>query len=485
MPSILIGNSYSRLSEFPPEVVEIVKMSLTYKDQEVYFERQRLLRQLHIAKNTNNLRYYYGIKKSLEELPPAEICLLHGTKFPTGLLDVVQDTLERSYFASYETLDKRSRPDPYELYTWRNKPSLRYYQKDMVKAGTEEGRGVFSASIGSGKTLVAVQLTKDLGVNTVFIAPSVALREQTFEVYKYHFGPKYVMQVDTKSLDKKKLKPIRIVTVQTLASLQKKGRLQEVFKDVDCFIIDEAHRQAAASYTNLLKELDHVYFRYSLTGTFLRNDSKTLDLHSITSKVLYHYPPKQATQEGYIVPVKYFTKKLPGSPSRSYQQEYRKNYCGSQVVLEWVADLIDDVIPKDNQVLILVEQKEKAGKILSEWLNYLQISHTYISGDDNKKLVKDVIRDFNDKKIRILIATKILGEGVDLVSAQHLLNLQGGKGVTKFVQAIGRAVRPHPDKDCAYVYDIIFESTNYLYKHAEIRMRTFHEWFEGDIKSLD
>lgn len=484
MPTLCINNSYSTLEKFPSNIMELVRKELTYRNKEVGFEKQRLGKAMQIAQHRGNLKYFYALKKQLSELPPEIVCLLKGNQFPSGLLDRVEMALERAKYGSYELRDERVRPKPYHIFRWRNKPSLRYYQEEMVKRGVEVGRGVFSASIGSGKTLTAVALTKELGVNTLFIAPSVALRDQAAKVYSQVLGPKHVSKITTTDATKK-LKSIRVVTIQTLNSLRHKNMLELVTKDVDCMFIDEAHRQGAASYIDLLPDLSHVYYRFSMTGTFLRNDSRTMELHSVTSKILYHYPPSKAAEEGYIVKPTLYTKIIWGNAHKNYQKEYKMNYCSNPEMFEWVASLIKTSIPQEDPVLVLVEQKETAGKVMSDWFEHMGIPHIYLSGDDKKKKVNETIEAFNEGKVRVLIATKILGEGVDLVAARHLINLQGGKGVTKFVQAIGRAVRLHPGKVYAKIYDVHFKNTNYLEKHTQIRIQTFKEWFEGETILLD
>jgi superfamily II DNA or RNA helicase len=135
-------------------------------------------------------------------------------------------------------------------------------------------------------------------------------------------------------------------------------------------------------------------------------------------------------------------------------------------------------VASDQQVLILVNKKDKAGKIFHEVLQAHGIDASYISGDDSKEVINNTIADFNDKKINILIGSSVVGEGIDVRSTDHLLMCQGGKSEVVIVQAVGRVVRLYEDKHAAIVHDFNFVNTKYMQKHYEQRLNIYDRNFE-------
>jgi superfamily II DNA or RNA helicase len=236
----------------------------------------------------------------------------------------------------------------------------------------------------------------------------------------------------------------------------------------------------STSYTELLEGISHVYYRYGFSGSFLRNDSKTLDMWGILSNVLYEYPAKKAIADGYITPVEFRMISMEGIPKRVYHKEYEENYCGSTAILLEIKRILSK-IRKGKQVLILVKQKSKSGDIIHKFLKKNGIENSYISGDDKKEKISDTIKRFNEKKINILVGSKVIGEGIDINSTEELILATGGKSEIEIIQAVGRAVRLSEGKDKAIVYDFDFEDTKFLTKHTQERIRIYKEQFDGKI----
>lgn len=482
---LFIENSFSRIQGASSEILEELKAALTYEDASIKMERQQLLKKMAYAKGINNRKLLFASKARFDELGPKEIvCWFDEGSFPTGHLSIVEGIL-REKAVTYSRMELREVPSPTETFRWNVRPpELRYYQQEMVNLCLNEHRGVLEASVGSGKTNVQVQLVKELEVITLIVLPSSPLVSQAQRVFEKAFGKKRVEVVSTAKVKKaKSLKPIRLVTIQTLASLQKQGLVKGVLQDVHLLILDEFHHAGSASYTNILQEIDHIYYRFGFTGTFLRNDSKTLDMWGFLSQKLYSYPAYKATLEGFLTPVEFMIHELPGRASKKYQKEYALNYGDNPILLEAVQEILGSA-DREEQILILVDRKDSVGKILHEYLSEVGFANTYISGDDPKEVISEAIQSFNDKEVRILIGSMVIGEGIDLYSTDRLIMARGGKSEIAMVQAIGRAVRLAVGKKKARVHDFHFVDTFYMTKHLKIREEIYRTTFGGDIKSI-
>jgi len=154
------------------------------------------------------------------------------------------------------------------------------------------------------------------------------------------------------------------------------------------------------------------------------------------------------------------------------------------VLLNTIADIVK-TIPMGEQILILVDRKDKAGNLISDWLTDMGYANKYISGDDKKEAIKEAIDGFNELKYNILIGTTVIGEGIDIRSTKHLIIGGGGKSEIKLVQSVGRAVRLYPGKEKAYIYDFDFLNTRFLGQHLRKRVMIYKDHFAGEVREYE
>lgn len=486
---IVLENSFATITDYTPTEYKIVEIILTYIDTHKEREKQALFMAYNKATRIGYMRKAAFIATKLAAIGDCEVCLLKNNTFPTGLLRKVTEALDKALsmpkyadkVTQYEIVDTRLSIEPYNIFRWYNQPpSLRPYQSDCLELAKAKHRGTFECAVGTGKSLIAANIIKDLGVNTLYIVPSSALVVQTSNLFCLYFGKDKVQTITTAQIkSKKKLKPIRIVTIQTLASLQKQGLLDHLIGDVHMVMIDEAHHGAASSYINLLPAINHIFYRFNFSGTYTRNDSKIMELWGVCGECLYSYNAADAIKDKYLTPVNFKIVRLRGRPGGTYQEDYTDNY-GSKEFLDAIISQVNS-IPEDKSILILVDRKEAVGHQIRDWLKINNIDSTYMTGDNHREDVKDAIEAFNDKKIRILIASQILGEGVDIRSTDYLILARGGKSDIAITQAIGRAVRLYPGKEQAIVIDFEFINSTWLKKHTRKRIENYANEFAGQI----
>lgn len=481
---LIIQNSFSKIEgEISADVNQLLTQVMTYKN-DIEAERGQLFYQMKNARRNGNNQQFYALKAALTKLEKNEyVCLYKNNQFPTGLLNIAIEALN-ALNVQYETNDLRESPGETAILRWVNPPwDPRYYQNEMIDLGLKAGRGVFEAAVGSGKSLVMAYLIKKISCNSLIVVPSRGLSGQLYNDFSSWFGSQNVELLDAAKIRKiKKPKAISIVTVQSLGSLVKSGEFAEFAKHIDALYVDEVHHAGASTYTSLLKDLEHVYYRYGFSGTFLRNDNKTLEMWSFLSNVLYQFPAHRAIQEGYLTPVQVLIHSMKGRPNIKYQTEYDNTYCANPELLEKVAEITSNF--PESQMLILVNKKDKCGLVIHEYLNSVGIENSYISGDNDKDEINQTIRDFNDKNIRVLIGSSVIGEGIDVRSTDHLIMCQGGKSEITMVQAAGRVLRLYEGKTQAYIHDFRFEGTRYMIKHADEREEIYRRNFECPIHYL-
>lgn len=490
---IVKGNSYCKIKSYTPIERKLVVTSLTYNDAEKQKQSVYLKKAYAKAKAAGQLKKAGYLAGMIKQLGDFNVCLMYeNDTFPAGLLFKVQELWDKakaspkyaSQIGELTVEDSRVQPEPYNIFRWENTPPpMRYYQEECLKIAMEKHRGTFELAVGSGKTLLAANIIKQTGVNTLFVVPSSALSQQTYNVFSRYFGAKNVQMINSKDIKaKKKLKPILISTVQTLASLVKQGEIRHITNHIQSLMIDEAHHSASDSYTKLLPYLDNVYYRFNFSGTYTRNDSKIMELWGICDEKLYKYNAAQATKDKFLTPVEFKIKTLHGTAHSSYHTEYHTNY-SSKLFMDAVVQCVKGT-PNDKQILILVDRKDLVGQQIQDWLKIAGYKSVYVTGDNDKKELAQAMQDFNEKKSRILIASSVLGEGADITSTDVLIMARGGKSEIAVTQAIGRAVRLAVDKKIATVIDFYWVGPKWLGKHTKLRIDTYVEEFNGKIVQI-
>ena len=91
--------------------------------------------------------------------------------------------------------------------------------------------------------------------------------------------------------------------------------------------------------------------------------------------------------------------------------------------------LIKELVDKEKQTLILIKNIEH-GKILNEMIE----DSIFVSGVDDIEYRKEIIEDFDNKKINTIISTNIFNEGISISSINQLIIASGGKSKIETIQ---------------------------------------------------
>ena len=107
------------------------------------------------------------------------------------------------------------------------------------------------------------------------------------------------------------------------------------------------------------------------------------------------------------------------------------------------------------------------GHLLSESLQFLGIkSIDFVHGTDKNRDQK--IEDFKSGKIKTLVSTTILKEGVNIPIISKLIYAAGGKAKVDLKQWMGRLERLHEDQEDFIMHDF-YDIGPYVEKHSRAR----------------
>ena len=163
-------------------------------------------------------------------------------------------------------------------------------------------------------------------------------------------------------------------------------------------------------------------------------------------------------------------------------------------LLEFVKQLKSDKILKKQKLLIFTESKETAEYLKKNLSKMLKEDCLMYHGGSKKHLLKTVISNFDAKakkpedKYRVLIATEVLSEGINLHKSNVVINYDIPWNPTRMIQRVGRVNRVDTLFKKVYTYNFFptLQSNNIikLQESAIAKIGYFIEMLGNDAKLL-
>ncbi len=163
-------------------------------------------------------------------------------------------------------------------------------------------------------------------------------------------------------------------------------------------------------------------------------------------------------------------------------------------LIEFVKQLKSDKILKKNKILIFTESKETAEYLKKNLSKMLKEECLMYHGSSKKHLLKTVISNFDAKakkpedKYRILVATEVLSEGINLHKSNVVINYDIPWNPTRMIQRVGRVNRVDTTFKKVYTYNFFpTQQSNDIIKLQEAaiaKIGYFIEMLGNDAKLL-
>jgi superfamily II DNA or RNA helicase len=413
-----------------------------------------------------------------------------------------------------EVIDAREEPKytPIDKDTIDNKflpdITLDDHQVDWLKLTTSSECGLCKAPTGSGKGELIAGTCKVIQCPTVILADQTIVVEQLKKRIELRdiidtvgmfyagsrpngetivvgtiqslvpprFKPKKPIrdESDDDSDFKKKLDRHQKSLVAYATRIENSKKLLKYIKNADMLIVDEADKAVSGQWKEIFKNHFKGRRRYGFSGTPY-DPAKPIQNMQVTAhlgSVIHEESVSNLQNIGRIIPIEYYMMSIGENGSKDDRTVYDM--------------AIDDFIVNNNEfhkkilnickiystdsTMILVE-RETLGLILVEKLAQIGIEAHYIYGKTPKPKRREVLKNFEDKKFKVLVGGKIVNRGLDLKGGcDNLIIATGGKLQSTFIQQIGRAVRINT-KGKSKVFDFLFLCNRYLYDHARNRLK--------------
>lgn len=409
--------------------------------------------------------------------------------FPIGLLDYI---LKHKKSMDIKVIDHRVFEKVNTSPVVLNTIELRDYQQNAIKECLVRRNCLVEAATNSGKTAIFSGIIKKLSpMPTLVLTHQKELLNQTVEFIMQYTGLEcgFITSRDTLIL------PVTVAMVSTLANrLGVDQEITDFFNSVQCVIVDETHHSQAKTFASILSASKAVY-RYGFSGTippettlagvqvrqFIGNVG-----FSITNEELIDLKvsarPKICLYEMDV------TEKVRGIPAIAEAELDALNepYSPRELVRR-IYDLVItraivnnedrnikavEILQKESgkSVLMVVDYLEH-GRIVEILLKLHGIPVVFISGDSEHRA--KALKDFKAGKLKVLIATSIVDEGLDINRIEVLVLLAGKKSRRQLLQRIGRSLRRKEGENTVKIYDFMDFGNKYLEKHSKERMKIY------------
>ncbi|UCF48597.1 MAG: DEAD/DEAH box helicase family protein [Myxococcales bacterium] len=401
---------------------------------------------------------------------------------PTGLLPLAC-RLAAKYQRHSVVEDCRQRPD--EEMPEFPAVSLRDYQEQAVRAAIHAGRGVLDLPPRAGKTRIAAELQRRLGFPTVWLAPTERIVAQTADVLTEHFGRNYARALECAAdADMMRDRRIVVMTAAMAARLPADWYLSR-----QMILVDEFHHAAAKTYSrDVWPKIDHIFWRFGMTGTFFRSGHDALAMHALLSQTVYRMTPGQLLEQGHLVPTHCVflpvdAPRLRGVGKGWHQGMGTAGIHEHEMRARMAADAALSLCRLGRRVLALVGTKRQGYALQGLLEGGLPRpppgaefrSAEFLSTDRARPVRQRVIDSFlAGGEVRVLIGTSLLGEGVDLPSADALVYARGERAEVSLIQNAYRVGTAQPGKRAAILVDFADRHHKNLLGHSTERLRLYY-----------
>jgi superfamily II DNA or RNA helicase len=338
-------------------------------------------------------------------------------------------------------------------------------QRQAVDAMFANEQGLVIRPPGTGKTQVALAFAAECETSVLVLVHTEDILNQWVE-YIGNAIPELKGKVGVIRGKECTIGQITVATVQTLnrSYLEKPKKWWAQFGAV---IADEAHHVSAPTWEVILNNCP-AYYRFGFTASPTRADGMHPTMKFIIGPVI-HRQKFTSPIDLKVVPVK-----------TNFKFQYRGPYDWTPLTEKLIrskrrnqkiADIADREIERGNSVLVLsrrIEHLERIGRRMSEDAEIL-------TGERTGKDRKEILRRFKAGEIRCLLSTQLADEALDVPVLNRVLLTFPGKHEGRIIQQIGRALRNHPDKENAVIYDFYDHRIKPLRRQWNQRKRTYRK----------
>ena len=379
---------------------------------------------------------------------------------PRGAVGLLREHL--SAWPGIEDRRSRAPMSPSALPAMRT--LLRPYQLAAKEAMLARAQGVVVIPAGGGKTVTAMATLVEIRQRTLVLVHTLDLKEQWEEELEEHLG-----------VAPGKTAPVQVATVQTLTKMPA-AVLARHLAGFGCLILDEGHHAPASTFDRVVAACPAAW-RFALTATPEREDGLTPKLLHTFGPILHETHQEDLLSAGYLVPAVVhevhtaFTFPYRGAEDYpALAEALARDEERRRLVLDTLQALYQD---EERVILVLSTRVEDHLVPLFEAAKTRGIEGELLAGKVKKDARRLIRRAVRDGHVRVLFASTVADEGLNIPELNTLLLTFPAKAEGRAEQRVGRVMRAAPGKTKGDVYDFIDSVVTHVATDAKPFLRQY------------
>ena len=405
--------------------------------------------------------------------------------FPTGFLADVEKILKKKK-VTYEIIDNKEKlkvsKESINLAFKSNKKIIpRQYEKKAVITALDKQVGVINIPTGTGKTLIINLIMKAVDIETKNSVKHLVISSGLTLLSQLHKEISSFQGEDAGFIGGSKWEPkrITIASIDTLFSVMKneskngvrKNELMELLNNSKTLFLDEAHHSPAKTFKEVVYK-SKAPIRIGTTATYKRSSGDNMTLTSVTGNVIYKKSISRMIDKGWlakptIILVQFEDKEKSDEMINAIYNEIRKKNGKKPLAkknddAKWsrlysvevahnnkrnklLAEILGVFNSYNLNTVLFVREKFQGEYIYDTVLKNKCIDENnmkFMSGSDSTEDVRNpTLKKFMKGKLRNIICTRILNEGVDFPVANAGIRAEGQLFEGNVIQQLGRILR--------------------------------------------
>ena len=241
---------------------------------------------------------------------------------------------------------------------------------------------------------------------------------------------------------------VYICSIQSLAA-----KLPEIEAQPTLIIIDEVHHAIADSYQEVLKKFPKSLV-LGVTATPIRADGQ--GFNDSFDELVCGPSVKELINQAYLAPFKVFGAKLIQLKDVKISNgDYHRQSLIDQIDRSIVyGDLLSAYRQyADNTKTVVFCVDLQHSKATAAAYQAAGIAAEHIDGEIDSKERLAILNRFRSGQTKVLCNCELILEGFDLEDIETVQIVRPTASLSLYLQMVGRALRPHPDKDYARIID--------------------------------
>jgi superfamily II DNA or RNA helicase len=281
----------------------------------------------------------------------------------------------------------------------------------------------------------------------------------------------------------------KIMEKKAKTKYKKYQEVQEFLESIRVMIADEVHHSKAETWYTSLSLCENAIYRVGLTGTVDKKDKMGwMRLQALFADVITRVSNEYLIDKG--ISSKPTIRLVPIQEPRNieiinnYIEAYKAGIVENDYRNEYAAKLaVSYTKQRPGGILISVREIDHGERIMEKLRGYgMDVEFIHGGSDVDHRALQ--LERFSKGELKILIASTIIDEGVDMKSIGCMILAAGGKSMRQQLQRIGRGLRLNGiDGNSVMVFDFYDQTNRFLLDHSKERIKIFKEE-KFDVKIL-